>query len=443
MAHAPLPFPIPTIDRSRLAGFRFSLAVLLLLALTGCAGEEARLTFWVGGAPQEVAYWEGLVAEFEAQSGLDVDIIRQPTATEQRKQGLVIALEANQPDPDLFLMDIVWIAQFVQSEWLQPLDPFFDDGLLNPENFFPRVVEAVDRHAGRTYALPAFLDVGLLYYRKDLLAAQGFAGPPQTWDDLVTQALAVQEAERRRNPQFNGFVWQGAQYEGLVCTFLEFVTSHGGRLTDGGTVTVTGEKTRAALAFMQDLIHRHRISPPNTYTEMQEEEVRRSFQRGNALFERNWLYAWSLHQREGSAVRGRVGMTALPHAPGEAAAATLGGWHLGISRTSDAKDQAWRLAAFLLSREVQTRLLLDLGWYSGRRDVYAAPDVRRQIPQADRLQHIVAHAVSRPDLAYYAHVSRIIQRYVNDCLAGKRSAAAALAAMQAEIDRIGRFYGPS
>jgi multiple sugar transport system substrate-binding protein len=65
-----------------------------------CTGQERRLTFWVGGAPQEVAYWENLVAEFEARSGIAVDIIRQPADTDQRKQGLVIALEANQPDPD-------------------------------------------------------------------------------------------------------------------------------------------------------------------------------------------------------------------------------------------------------------------------------------------------------------------------------------------------------
>jgi len=426
--------------RLALRGFRLT---IVLMALLACTGQERRLTFWVGGAPQEVAYWEDLVAEFEARSGVAVDIIRQPAATEQRKQGLVIALEAHQPDPDLFLMDIVWITQFVQSNWLLPLDPFFDRDTLSPRDFLPRVVETVDRHAGRTYALPAFLDVGLLYYRKDLLAAQGFAGPPQTWEALVTQALAVQKAQRRQNPRFNGFVWQGAQYEGLVCTFLEFVVSHGGRLTSDGTISVTGANTAAALAFMQDLIQRYHISPPNTYTEMQEEEVRRSFQRGNALFERNWLYAWRLHQGKDSAVRGRVGLAALPHAPGAPSAATLGGWHLGISRTSDAKERAWQLAAFLLSREIQTRLLLDLGWYSARRDVYAAPEVRRRIPYGDRLQGIVAHAVSRPDLAYYDQVSRIIQRYVNDCLAGKRSASAALTAMQTEIDRIGRFYEPS
>lgn len=414
---------------------------LLLLVPAGCAEQEARLTFWVGGAPQEVAFWEELVAEFESRSGIAVEVIRQPAATEQRKQGLVIALASGQPDPDVFLMDIIWIAQFVQSDWLEPLDRFFAKDVLVPGDFFSRVVPEADSDTGRTYALPAFLDVGVLYYRQDLLERHGFDGPPRTWRDLVTQATAIQAAERRNNPQFNGYVWQGAQYEGLVCTFLEFVATHGGRLTADGNVDLRDESTIAALTFMQDLIQRHRISPPNTYTEMQEEEVRRAFQRGNALFERNWLYAWGLHQREDSAVRGRVGLAPLPHDDGAATAATLGGWQFGISKTSDAKERAWQLAAFLLSREIQTRILLTLGWYSGRPDVYTAPEVRRKVANVDQLQTIMAHAVSRPDLAWYAHVSRIIQRYVNDCLSGKRAPREAVTVMQAEIDRIGRFYG--
>ncbi len=432
------PLPSRPADGRRIGVCVLFLAAMLLYA---CGGREPRLTFWVGGAPQEVAYWEALVAEFETRSGIAVDIIRQPAATDQRKQGLVVALESRQPDPDLFLMDIIWVTQFVQSDWLEALDPYFSAESVTPDRFFARVVDAVDRHDGRTFALPAFLDVGVLYYRKDLLERHGFDGPPRTWADLVTQATAVQAVERRTNPQFNGYVWQGAQYEGLVCTFLEFVATHGGRLSANGRPTLTGEPTVAALAFMQDLIQRHRISPPNTYTEMQEEEVRRAFQRGNALFERNWLYAWSLHQREDSAVRGRVGLAALPHVPGETTAATLGGWHLGISKTSDAKAHAWQLAAFLLSREVQARLLLTLGWYSGRRDVYSVPEVRRKVANVAQLQTIMDHAVSRPDLAYYAHVSRIMQRYVNECLSGKRAPREAVRIMQAEIERIGRFYG--
>ncbi|MFZ0134906.1 MAG: ABC transporter substrate-binding protein [Desulfobacterales bacterium] len=431
----------------RLAGLCLrTVGCLLLAALfflpTGCSEKKKRLTFWVGGAPQEVDYWEELVAEFEESAGIQVEVIRQPAATDQRKQGLVIALASGRPDPDVFLMDIIWVTQFVQSHWLEPLDRFFASGsAAQPQAFFPEVIEAVDRHDNTYFALPAFLDVGVLYYRTDLLQRYGFEGPPKTWETLVRQSLLVQEEERRRHPGFNGFIWQGAQYEGLVCTFLEFAATHGGGLTAGGTVDLTGDGTLTALQFMQDLIQRHRISPPNTYTEMQEEEVRRSFQRGNALFERNWLYAWNLHQQPGSAVRGRVGLAPLPHGPGAQTAATLGGWHLGISKSSDAKEAAWRLAEFLLSPQTQKKLMLKLGWYSARKDLYAEPEVRRAIANVDALEQIVARAVSRPDLAYYDQVSRVIQRAVNACLAGKRAPAEAVSAMQRDIEKIEGFYG--
>lgn len=423
-----------------------TIGCLLLAALiflpAGCSEKKQRLTFWVGGAPQEIDYWEELVAEFEESAGIAVEVIRQPAATDQRKQGLVIALASARPDPDVFLMDIIWVTQFVQSGWLEPLDRFFTDGSpARPQLFFPGVIEAVDRHDNAYYALPVFLDVGVLYYRTDLLQQHGFEGPPATWEALVRQSLRIQEEERRRNPGFNGFIWQGAQYEGLVCTFLEFAATHGGGFAADGALDLTGDGTLPALQFMQDLIQRHRISPPNTYTEMQEEEVRRSFQRGNALFERNWLYAWNLHQQPGSAVRGRVGLAPLPHSPGAQTAATLGGWHLGISTSSDAKEAAWRLAEFLLSPQTQKKLMLKLGWYSARRDLYAEPAVRQAVANVDVLEKIVARAVSRPDLAYYDQVSRVIQRSVNACLAGKRAPEEAISAMQRDIEKIEGFYG--
>jgi trehalose/maltose transport system substrate-binding protein len=416
--------------------------LFLSLTLLACSKSVPRLTFWVGGAPQEIDCWQRLVDEFTARTGVPVEVIRQPSASGQRKQGLVLALGARRPDPDLFLMDIVWVDQFVRSGWLTPLNGFFNQDSLQPAIFFDRIVDAVDRYGGKYFALPAFLDVGVLYYRTDLLHRYGYDSPPATWKDLLDQAVPIQQAERRRRPGFNGFVWQGAQYEGLVCTFLEFAKTHGGGFVRNGRLDLARPENRAALQFMRDLIHRYGISPPNTYTEMREEEVRQAFQRGNALFERNWLYAWRLHQREGSPVRGKIGLAALPHAPGDSPAAALGGWHFGISKYSDAKEQAWRLAAFLLSKEIQKRLLMQLGWYSCRKDVYTDPEVRREVENIDRLQDVVAHAVSRPQRPYYDLLSRVIQRYANDCLAGRIDAGSALARMQQESEQIEAFYAP-
>nr|MCR5854393.1 extracellular solute-binding protein [Thermodesulfobacteriota bacterium] len=78
----------------------------------------------VGGAPNEVAFWDKIVKEFEEQTGIEVEILKQPADTDQRRQSLVIALASKAEDPDVFLMDVIWIAQFSRSNWLEPLNKY-------------------------------------------------------------------------------------------------------------------------------------------------------------------------------------------------------------------------------------------------------------------------------------------------------------------------------
>ena len=73
-----------------------------------------------------------------------------------------------------------------------------------------------DNHEGQLVALPVYVDGGILYYRKDLLKKYDIDKPPQTWQQLVKQAQKVQTGLRKTNQNFYGFLWQGAQYEGLV-----------------------------------------------------------------------------------------------------------------------------------------------------------------------------------------------------------------------------------
>ncbi len=414
---------------------------LLILFNVGCGKKKPTLSLWIGGAPEEVNYLDSLVREFEAGTGYHVNVVRQPTDSDQRRQGLVIPLRAHQPDPDVFLMDVVWVGQFIQSGWLEPLDEFyglqFEDSL---QPFFQRVIRQVDIYENQLYALPLYVDGGLLYYRKDLLEQYGHPQPPVTWDELRQWSLEIQDQERKNNPDFYGFVWQGAQYEGLVCNFLEFTASAGGGISEDHKIDVNRPADVMALQFMQDLIHKYKISPPNTYTEMKEEEVRRWFQRGNALFERNWPYAWKLQESADSPVKGKIGVAPLPHFDDHRSASALGGWHIGMSRFSDDKTKAWELIRFFVSYRIQKKLVLNLAWNPGRSDVYSDPEVLAQMPHLAKLQSVFELAVARPDVPYYSQVSTVIQRYANECLADKIGAAEALKEMQDQIDEVEKAY---
>ncbi len=419
----------------------FILIITILLTLTsGCGNNKKEFTIWIGGSPTEVDYWQILINRFNDSTNSDLQLIRQPTYTDQRKQSLIVSLEAKQRNPDLFLMDVVWLNQFAKSGWLYSLNKYAKEKDFSLNNFFRGIINSVDKTDGTLYALPVFLDVGLLYYRKDLLKRYGFDSPPETWQELVEEAEKIQNGERKNNKNFNGFVWQGAQYEGLICNFVEFIASNGGSIMQNGEIKLNSPENVTALKFMRDLVLKYKISPGNTYTEMKEEEVRRAFQRGNALFERNWTYALKLHDSKDSNVKGNVGVALLPHFDNNKSASALGGWHIGISKFSDEKNKAWKFIKFVTSYNVQKDLVTSVGWNPGRKDLYSDKSLNKKLPQLKILYEALGNSVPRPSLPYYNKVSDIMQRYINECIAGKISSKNALNKIQNEINSVENVY---
>lgn len=433
--HATKPGSIEGTVHRKLALLAILTALFLPVPGIGESGKGRAVTFAVGGAPAELDVWEEIAREFTDRTGTPVNLLRQPTDTGLRRQGLVMAMNARKQDPDLFLMDVAWLAQFAASGWLAPLDGLPGIGSCpSPDAFFPRILELADHWRGRLVALPLYIDGGLLYFRKDLLERYGYEGPPATWEKLLRASRKIQNEMRKTRPDFFAFVWQGAQYEGLICDFLEFAGADGGIVAKpDGTLVVDTPENRKALRFMRDLIHRHRVSPPSTYTGMKEEEVRLFFQEGNALFERNWPYALALHREAGSPVRDVTGIAPLPSFRPGRSVSTLGGWHIGISAYTDAPEESRMLLCFLTSYEIQKRLALRLGWNPGRRDVYDDPELLARMPHLRSLRSVFETARPRPILPYYTPLSEILQRHLNAVLAGKVSPEDALAAAQREM----------
>ena len=429
-------FVIPMI-RQRII-LLYLVIFFLASAILGCAKKDNKVvTFAIGGTPNEIEFLEVITKEFEKQSGIKVNILRRPTDTDQRRQGLVVPLRSRKSNPDIFLMDVAWISQFVESGWLEPLENYIKKHKLDINVYFKRILKLADTYNNVLMALPVYVDGGMLYYRKDLLQKYGYEDPPKTWKELISYSIAIQSKERKANKTFYGFVWQGAQYEGLICNFLEVAGSGGGGiLIKDKKISLNTPENKKAVQYMYDLIYKYKISPPNTFTEMKEEEVRMFFQNGNSLFERNWPYAWALHSNEDSQVKNKVAITSLPHFPSGESISTLGGWHIGISKYSDVKNESFQFLKFITSYNTQKRLAMKLGWNPGRKDVYNDKEIIQKMPHFVVLKKIFERAYPRPKLPFYTLISEVLQRNINSVLCGRVDVDTALLAAEKEAQII-------
>lgn len=407
----------PSRGRRRAA---VALAALPLGALVGGCGDggerdDGTVVFRHPKLFGDPEAFDALIASFERQAGLRVVRATLPSASDDQHLFYAIAFQARTRDFDVVALDTIWTAEFAHAGWLRDLSHLLPPQD-RPDLFAGPLASAT--WEGRIHALPWFADAGLLYSRVDLLDRLGLA-LPRTWSDLVAATRAAGGRALARH----GFVWQGKQYEGLVCNALEYVWSHGGDLVPDGA----GEAERA-LAFMRSLVDDG--ATPAYVTTLTEEPSRVLFGRGDALFMRNWPYAWRLLEREGSPVRGRVAVSVLPHAEGHAPAATLGGWLLGVNAFTARAAAAEQLVAFLASAPAQRALALAYGYSPPRRSLYRDVALAEAQPFTASLAAVLEAARPRPVTPHYVAWSQTLQAEFSAVLAGTRPPSAALASIR-------------
>lgn len=369
-----------------------------------------------------------LLDRFEREHpGIRVKAETLPSSTDEQHQFYVTNLEGQSSAFDLFSLDVIWVAEFARAGWLNGLNHLFP-----PEEraqFFPGSIDAAQFQGG-IYAIPWYIDAGLLYYRKDLLGKYGFS-PPKTWLELVKIAQTIMAKEQ----EMYGFLFQGKQYEGLVCNAFEYMRSRGGKVLEGGKAAIDSIENREALEFMRALIAEYRVSPSLVTTAV-EETTRNIFGNGKAIFMRNWPYAWHLFQKEGCSVKGKVEISSLPSFPGGESAPTLGGWQLGINRYSRNPKEAEKLLTFLTSTTSQKTLALALGYHPTRTTVYQDQELLRQQPFLARLAEEFMKARPRPVTPYYMMLTQVMQPEFSAVLTGIRSPSEALRSARRQMDYI-------
>ena len=415
---------------------------LLSLLLEGCttpAGHEpVTLTLleqeWT--TRQFSQGWQQELEQFTSETGIRVKLLPSPEAVRAQFVVWRELLRTGAPDPDVYGLDVIWPGML--AEYFIDLKPYFGNEI---PTHFPAIMASytVDN---KLVAMPHYGNIGLLYYRTDLLRQYGYGAPPTTWDELESMAARIQAGERAKGKkEFWGFVWQGAAAEGLTCNALEWQASDGGGRIIEEDRTISVNNPHAIRAWKRAARWVGSISPPGVVG-YKEWDALNAWMTGDAAFMRNWPIAFIDSQAEGSPIRHKFDIALLPGGK-SGRVGTLGGSGLAVSRFSAHPREALELVRYLARRDVQVERARVLSQPPTLPDLYNLPEVLGPNPRFALLkQAFQTGIVSRPSDVTgkkYLDVSDAYIQAVHSVLTGEKRAPEAAAALENELVRITGF----
>jgi trehalose/maltose transport system substrate-binding protein len=415
--------------------------VLLLLLLEGCTQpsvhEPVTLTLLEEWTTKTFsAAREQELQQFTRETGIRVKLLPSPESAREKLALWQELLGTGASGPDVYGIDVIW-PRILNEDFID-LKPYFASEISAQ---FP-VIAASYSVDHKLVAMAYRADLGLLFYRTDLLRQYGYREPPSTWDELEAMATRIQAGERAKGKkEFWGFVWQGAAAEALTCNALEWQAAEGGGQIIEEDKTISVNNPRATRAWQRAARWVGSISPPSIVG-YEEWDALNVWVAGDAAFMRNWPTAYVDSQAAGSPIRNRFDIALLPG--GKAGrVGTLGGAGLAVSRFSAHPREAVELVRYLSRRDVQVKRSSVLSVPPTLPELYDLPEVLEPNPRFALLsQALRTGIVSRPSTVTgkkYEVVTGAYIQAVHSVLTGEKSAPEAAADLEKELIRITGF----
>lgn len=312
---------------------------------------------------------------FRMDTGIKVDV-HNPTPQEHF-DNVRADLEKRSDGFDIVLIHVPWVGDLALH--FLDLRPYFEKEVSEYDQL---LIHNNSSSGAKLAAIPLFREIGLLFYRDDLLSKYKL-GVPETWTQLYETANLIQQREKqgeKKDIDFIGFAWQGAAYEGLTCNALEWIASRGG--IDSETGQILFDSPAVLEAF--DEARKWLNSISRGVDQFKERDSSRMFGDGHAAFLRIWTSAYAaLRQFELNGASFQV--APLPHGEGHESVGVLGGWQLAVPLYSRNQHAAIEYARYLASSKVQA----SGATRGGFQPTIEAVDVKEALPFLDdRIRHI-------------------------------------------------------
>jgi len=362
---------------------------------------------------------EAMLPAFEEKTGINVNIVKHPyeNALGEQVRDFVAG-----GDLDIALIDLVWIGNFAENGWIEPIDKFTSDpALADPEldidDFFPLVLNAFGGWGDTIYGLPFDNYSGLLFYNKCLLDAAGFAGPPETWAELKDSYGPALTKDGK-----HAFALQSKRNETQSAdSFARVLWPFGGSFLDKDFKSnLLSPESQAGLAFRQNLMQ----YMPEGIVSYDHAETVNALAQGDVAMITEWsaFYA-TLKNPDTSKVVDCLAIAPEPKGPAGRKPA-LGGFSLAVASQASEKEQAaaWLFIQWVTSK-ANAKEYLERGGVPARQSVYQLPGIAETYDFVPALVESWQEGVPefRPRFAEWPEITEIVQEWGTKIMLGEVS----------------------
>ena len=345
---------------------------------------------------------------------IPIDLPFDKFSTNDRKELLTRYFRSKSDRIDVFSVDQIWVPRF--TRWAIPLNKYFPKEERSLILKYPLKSCFYD---DTLYAVPLYLDIALMYYRKDLIDKLPNAKEIEkklnesiTWKELISL-----RSKFKNNPLFT---FQADDYEGLMCIYTEVLANMNAKLMKGDSLLLKTPKAQKALQFLSDLVNKDDVSPKDV-VRFKEDDSYRYFLKNNGIFLRGWtgLFKNNVVGNKYLFLKNDISEVPTPHIQGSKPGSVFGGWNLMISKFSTKIPESIVFLKFLTSEDAQ-KILFNVGGYIPiNNKIYADSLFLKKNPDLIFDMHLVKNGIYRPFSVKYTNVSDVVSYYLNLCIRGK------------------------
>lgn len=200
--------------------------------------------FW--GESTHGAFFEGLVAEFEAEHP-NITVVGSNVPLTSYWDKTYAELSAGTPADIVNPFD-PQIQQYIKADFLEDLTPYLEEAGYTTDDFYP-IIEAAMKD-GKIYAIPYGLNPRVYMYNADMFEAAGVSVPTN-----VEEFKEVVRALRNTDTQDFGYATMAASASPNI-TYIEIMALVGGfgrGFVLDGEANATAPETVAALELLKEL----------------------------------------------------------------------------------------------------------------------------------------------------------------------------------------------